>query len=318
MHNSLPICQALIGDLSADLPLRLPASPVARQHLGQHYSLPKAVKEKEPLHSQLVSLERWCREGIQLDRSSGRVSSATWKNTLAGINLYLGFLYHHLDNHSPTLHCFLDGHSYVSFIAFQRAKDISINTHTQFISYSKKVLAFLSRPSASRQAGALSIANRAEQVSRWLDILRQQLVKLVPRKRKDVGEEMAEGRWIEADKLVRLIKTYTDSVLQQLPPTGQLSSAMARALHDACLLSFMFGHIPPCRLICLRTLLTPHTPGCHHPDCVKQGCKGNRLVLTPGGKLRMLLSHYKVDARCAAVKQSPSHLPIFLKQPSLG
>ena len=109
---------------------------------------------------------------------------------------------------------------------------------------------------------------------------------------------MKAGKWIEAKELVSLIYEFVRSALQEVFGVEQCSNVQARTLHNACLVTCMFGYIPPVRLACvrhLRTLQPPQTTGCHTPDCQTQGCKGNRLEVKPrDNSLHIILSHYNM------------------------
>ena len=201
--------------------------------------------------------------------------------------------------HAPTLESFTDTLMYSHYMAFQVAKDKSINSHTQSISHCKKVLIFLGRarpPGTAPSTTAVDPA-RLAQVHDWLNRLRQQLIQHVPRRRRDIGDMLESGKWAAAHELVRLIHDFASSTMRRIPAAGPCGLELARTLHDATLASCMFSHLPPVRLICLRTLQTPSAIGCLNSDCRRPGCQGNRLVLRPDGSTHMVLSHYKVDKK---------------------
>ena len=267
--------------------------------LNMHYSLPPAQRQLLPLRSQLADMEAWTKQPIQLDRAGGSISSSTWDNIICSIGLYLGFQHRFMHVRAPTLESFADTIMFSHFMAFQVAKAKSINSHNQTISHCKKVLFFLgrARPPGTAPTTALVDPATLAQVHDWLNRLRQQLIQHVPRKRKDIGDMLESGKWLAADELVRVIHDFTSATLRKIPASGPCDLELARTLHDASLASCMFSHLPPVRLICLRTLQTPSAIGCLSPDCRRVGCQGNRLVLRPDGSMHMLLSHYKVDKK---------------------
>lgn len=267
--------------------------------LNMHYSLPKKQRQRHPLREQLADMEAWNKQPIQLDRAGGSISSSTWDNIICSLHLYLGFQHRFMQVSAPTLESFTDTRMYSHFMAFQVAKAKSINSHTQSISHCKKVLIFLGRarpPGTAPSTAPVTPATLA-QVHDWLNRLRQQLIQHVPRKRKDIGDMLESGKWLAADELVRIISAFATSTLSKVPLHGTCDLELARTLHDACLASCMFSHLPPVRLICLRTLQTPHAIGCLSPDCSRPGCQGNRLALRPDGSMHLVLSHYKVDRK---------------------
>lgn len=232
-------------------------------------------------------MEAWTKEPLQLDRKGRSISDATWDNMLSSILSYLGFLHYYMHDAAPTLECFLHLENFASFIAFQIDKGKTVASITQIISHTRKVLTFLSRNSSADLTSTV----------RWLDRLRQQLVQHIHRNKKDIGAMLEAGKWIEAGQMVALIHKFSKGVLETIPPIGPCSPAIARKLHDACLVSCMFGHLPPLRLVCLRTMQVPHVIGCLMESCRLRGCKGNRLDIRPGGALYMVFTHYKVDQK---------------------
>ena len=72
-----------------------------------------------------------------------------------------------------------------------------------------------------------------------------------------------------------------------------------RALHDALMLCFSIGWVPPVRVSCLVSLLLPDYQGpCTHRNCKnKQGCEGNRVYWLAGGKLEVIMPHHKVSKK---------------------
>jgi hypothetical protein len=94
----------------------------------------------------------------------------------------------------------------------------------------------------------------------------------------------------------------------------RLSVYAARELHDAALSSLAFGHIPPPRLSCLRTLQAPWVRKCYHEDCCSLGstvCRGNTLEYR-GPDIWLVLSHYKNKAKWDG-KVVQFRLPVLLR-----
>ena len=177
----------------------------------------------------------------------------------------------------PLLTDLLDIKAYAHYIAFQVAKQNSINTLSQQISNAKKVLAFFKR-SASDTARLQEMVQATE----WLDRLGKQLKILIPRsvpvtlilvgvcslstccnkplglwlrKIMDIGILEDEGKWMHSHQLVALMEDLRLQALEAVPVQGPCSPYSARLLMDALLGAVLFGgHIPPLRLCAVRTL----------------------------------------------------------------
>ena len=106
-----------------------------------------------------------------------------------------------------------------------------------------------------------------------------QLSRALPRIHRTVEGQTELNKWITAAALlpaVVKVKTAAQEKVQQLGHTLSTS----RQLHDALLACTIFGFLPPLRLACIRSLLHPSYKGpCPHPDCSREGCRGNRLVI---------------------------------------
>lgn len=280
----------------AGVPMNLPPCAVAPENLNTHYSLPKQLKSTKQIHSQMSAMQKWCRERIQLDRIAQPITLATWENIESTIYIYLGYLYIHegVKQAKLGLECFLDLGQFSRFMSFQLQKRKSSHSLTQIFSHCNKVLNFLIRQSCNP---AIQLVHKCEVASAWMSRLRKQLSHHVHKTKKDVGNLQAANRWIDAPELVALIQSYTNSVMAKLPSRGAYSYLQARDLHDICLLACMFGHLPPIRLVCLRTLQVLDAPKCLVEDCPRTWCRGNMLELQPGGALNMVFSHYKVDEK---------------------
>jgi hypothetical protein len=75
-------------------------------------------------------------------------------------------------------------------------------------------------------------------------------------------------------------------VTQELHRRGCISSATAHEVHQALIVALSSGvFLPPWRLWVIRTLFHPWFTGrgfkCSDPDCKRDGCHGNRLIIRP-------------------------------------
>ena len=106
------------------------------------------------------------------------------------------------------------------------------------------------------------------------------------------------GSWMTAADLVKLTMAAKQQAQQVYEEQGATVAA-CRQLHDAALGCTLFGYLPPVRLSCIRSLAHPsYTGPCLHPDCSKQQCRGNRLIVQQRQPLLLVidLPHHKTQA----------------------
>ena len=100
-----------------------------------------------------------------------------------------------------------------------------------------------------------------------------------------------------------MVKVFVHTQAQAVAEWEQSSQPVleaARKVHDAVLTGCVITHLPPSRLSCLRTMLTPDsTSACTHLDCKRPDCQGNRLYLlsTSPVKMRIKFPHHKNEHR---------------------
>lgn len=259
-----------------------------------HYSLSAHKREVEPLRSQAQEFISWISESDQFDRgTAGSVADSTVKNIMETVYLFLGYLEHHKGITTPiSMLNFLNPEEYIEFISFSVAKGRTITSITNLIGHTKKVFTWLSNSNPQ-------LVPQIKKHNLWLDNVRGQLKKSIPRKKRDIGELEDAGKWIEPGDLVVLIDKLVKRVLGYLEVGGEgpLGPALALSLHNCTMASCLFSWIPPVRLVCWRTLQAPGTKGCLKADCRNPACQGNRLYYNKAGALSLLLSHYKVNKR---------------------
>jgi hypothetical protein len=113
----------------------------------------------------------------------------------------------------------------------------------------------------------------------------------------------------------------------------QVQDSIYWGLHDATLFGFMFGHIPPPRLMAITTCKHPRYANTPCTHCKQVGCLGNRLIEKPcnssssnsSRKFCLHLVHHKVansatanpsdGDRCSS-SQTISAMPIQVDVPS--
>ena len=100
-----------------------------------------------------------------------------------------------------------------------------------------------------------------------------------------------------AAQLVSAIHQHQQQVMARISKEG-MSCKLARSLHDLALLCTVFGHLPPIRVSCIRSLMVPAYAGsCCNLDCQHgSDCHGNQLQHTSEG-LHMHLPHHKNEMR---------------------
>lgn len=274
--------------LSTVMPVQLPPSPVPEESLSAQFSLPEAMRAKQPLLREVGAFQAWLTEPVQLNRPGAPLVPRSMHNILSHVYQYLGFMKQYRGKH-PTLYHFLDCESYAAYISFQKAKGNKYIHIQQQIASARKTLKFL-QIGYEEDDGVFKKTIAAIE---WLSLLCKQLSNVLPQRsdRPDISELPA------AHEVVLLIERVKQSALLKLPPMGQaLSWDSARLMHDASLASLMFGYLPPIRLVCLRTLQMPHSVRCLVPGCLKPDCRGNKLIWQDG-HLMLQLNHYKVERR---------------------
>lgn len=122
-----------------------------------------------------------------------------------------------------------------------------------------------------------------------------QLARVVPKVVHTIEQLVDMGKWLPAhDLLVVILQCKQAAELRLLQSGYTLPSSWQ--LHDALLACTIFGFLPPIRLSCIRTLLHPSYKGpCPQPDCTKEGCRGNRLIIVSKDPLVLTfhLVHHK-------------------------
>ena len=119
-----------------------------------------------------------------------------------------------------------------------------------------------------------------------------------------------------AKELVTAIHQHQLKVMDFHAKEG-MSAKLARSLQDLALLCTCFGHLPPIRLSCIRSLMVPSYAGpCLNPNCTDKSCHGNQLQVTPQHGLHLHLPHHKNEknwGRAAISFSLPPELANLLK-----
>ena len=111
----------------------------------------------------------------------------------------------------------------------------------------------------------------------------------------------AEGGWLDAVEVVYFVnKVVSDAkvALEAVSTRWAPSTELAWKLHDALLVAFNFGYMPPLRPSVVSSVRhpdasTPNAHLCQAAGCSIQGCKGNRLEEGDAGVYSLVLPHHK-------------------------
>lgn len=167
-----------------------------------------------------------------------------------------------------------DPHNLVAYAAFMIARKVVNTTLSKHVVTIKKVLVW--RASMEKDA---SQHTRLQAVMDWVDIFHKQCHNVAlpsTSNAQRVGLPHAKDvlKW-----QMRVDKDANEMLAADIKQKGKMfRRASAIKCQDAALLGMMFGHLPPPRLMCLRTML--------HPD---------KVLFAGGGCLEK-------DCRCASIK----------------
>lgn len=268
----------------------LPKTTVPEERWSSPYSLSGRKRELSPLKEEMEAFTMYSTNEQQFNRPGGSVADSTMEGIQTTLYLYLGFLEHYSGVVAPSFEDLLDAEGYVQFMSFMVAKGRTIDSLKAIICHTRKALIWLGKEKPE-------LLVRVTVILEWIDTVKTQLVLTIPKKKKDIGALEGGNEWIVASDLVVRVHKFEVEVMREVKNVGKgkpLGHALSRTLHNCLLASFMFSHLPPVRLVCLRTLQIAGVVGCPKVDCRTPGCVGNRLYHN-GGDLHMLLSHYKVD-----------------------
>lgn len=269
------------------LPSTLPPSPIKALPGRERYGLQKLkpyLAKGVVLSLQLGELKQWVTADYQLDRPGGGIQQVTWETMHSNIMLFLGFCHKYMGVQQPTLQQFLIPHLLGSFTSFHLDKKHSCHTIKHQLQTACKVLAWWATKAGGHDPGLDKLRRE------WLPTLSSQVGKAV------VQPVKSAAALPTAKSLLNTLHQHQQQLVASIPQ-HDMSANQARAMHNVALASMVFGHLPPIRLSCIRTLMLPSYKGpCLNPDC-RHGplCHGNQLLLgtpqQPG--LSLHLPHHK-------------------------
>lgn len=123
-----------------------------------------------------------------------------------------------------------------------------------------------------------------------------QLSQTQPKPQRTIASLEAEGKWLSAKQLVKLIDGAKDDAVRAMQQSEDVTVPLSRQLHDAMLACTVFGYLPPLRLSCIRSLKHfAYTGPCTEPCCSIPRCRGNRVCVVTSQPLQMTfeLPHHK-------------------------
>ena len=134
-----------------------------------------------------------------------------------------------------------------------------------------------------------------------LECLASEMGSIKRRPKLDQEAMAEEGGWMDAVEVVYFVNKVVTAAQHTLKAAGSLGASspkVAWQLHDALLVAFNFGYMPPLRPSVIVTVrhhdaALPCPSRCQAAGCSIKGCKGNRLELLPAGGYLLVLPHHK-------------------------
>ena len=241
-------------------------------------------------------------------------NATTWGNIKRSIGQFMGFSYLYRSHETPQLTLYRDHFpSFLAFISFLMDRKVEGPQFYLACATAKRVLAFLQHDAAIK--GTPYSAAQEATYRRQLEVVGGVANQLGPVKHKakvDQDQLEAQGGWADAAEVVYFSTTVVGGAKTAYRLAGGASTlrvgrSMARPaaftawkLHDALLVAFNFGYMPPIRPSVLISISHP-TVECVRPDlckaagCTIKGCKGNRME--HGSSYELWLPHHKNGRR---------------------
>ena len=262
---------------------------------------------------QLEEFARFYSIPIELRREGGALLPVSHHSILESILLFLGYVHFYCKVKLPTLEHCVNADLIIQYVSSRVNAGLSRRALTKDIDALLKVVPFW----LATHAGGEQLAGQLGALKPWLIRLRKQLRKAIGKVKPDCFSMIASGKWASARDLVQCFEQARLNTLdlvqhwQTYYPGHTLTLAHAQQLQDVLLVNFMFGYLPPTRLLGIMTMTLPCAqPACQFPHCrMGPDCKGNRLE-RQGTGITLIMPHHKNAARWghAIVIQLPTPL----------
>lgn len=233
-------------------------------------------------------------------------NSNTWRNVKSSIGQFMGFAHLYMGHEQPRLALYRDHfQTFLAYVSFLEAREVEGVAFYTACSTAKRVLAYL-RHSATSQ-GTPYAPDQEATYAKQVEVVTGVANQLGPIKRNpkaDQDQMEAEGGWLDAQHVVYFSSKVVDGAKGALSLAGGAqcmrigpAAPTAWKVHDALLVAFMFGYLPPIRPSVLISITHPATERvrpevCKAVGCTLKNCKGNRIMRCPTG-YELHLPHHK-------------------------
>ena len=298
---------ALPSHLLADAP------KIRKGHRGFSLTHVSAAMCNPAFVLQLEEFSRFYSTDIELRREGGALLPVSQTSIVDCILLFLGYVHCYFKVRLPTLQHCVRSDLIIAYVSSRVKAGLSRRSVTNDLDALLKVLPFW----RATHAGGDQNARQLVELKPWLTRLRRQVRKAIGRVKPDCFSMISSGKWASAKDLVQCFEQARLNILavvqnwHSVYPTHSLTLQDAQQLQDVLLVNFMFGYLPPTRLLGIMTMTLPSSqPACLLQHCrMGPGCKGNRLE-RQGPNITLIMPHHKNAARWghAIVIQLPAPL----------
>ena len=286
--DSLPLCE----ELPREVPSEAPVIRFGQLSLRQH-----VVAYQHPiLQAQLACFTEFYGNAWNLVRDTNSLQSNSISGIIDDILYILGYLHTVLGIQSPNLYHLVQAEHMAMYLGSSFNAGLAQGSMGHDFGAVTKVVQFW-----RGQRGLGAAAQSLQELEGWLFRLAKQMRKARPQVRKEPFAMQAAGKWASAGELVRCFDSARLRVVTEVHEWVEehegedLWINLAEDLHDVTLANMLFGHLPPMRLECIKTMTRPGVvAGCHEQECkLGPGCAGNRLEWNMVGGLKLVFPHHK-------------------------
>lgn len=301
------------------MPLELPRLGLTSSELKiKHYGLAAVAPTlvDGPIAGELEELREYLTTKFILNRPKGvkmvSTNETTWYNNKRAILQFMGFAVLYRHHQLPRLSIYRDDfNTWLAFISFLLERKVEGINFYVAANVARRVLAFL-----QHKATQLGTPYSTEEVARhekqlkYIESVSSQLGPENNKAKLDKEELEAQGKWVDAVEIVYFTEQVANAAKLALRLIGGAPKAFvvgkdglrpaaltARKVHDAALVSFNFGYMPPIRPTVLCSIRHPSmahvdSAACKAAGCTVKQCRGNRLEQR-GRHFHLVLAHHK-------------------------